>query len=112
MIDTVQAVCDALGLEFYIGPPRGAAPAPARSQGNQPLASVRHGLEPVSDRRLAELLALFADEWESCGEAGRGKLEARFRAYFPELAGGAQVRRVVAWLGWRVIGSGGAGKKV
>ena len=33
------------------------------------------------------------------------QLDARFRAYFPEMRGGS-VRRVVAWLGWRVVEGG------
>ena len=59
---------------------------------------------PVSDRRLAEILALLADEWEASDERSRVQLETRFHAYFPELSGGAAVGRVIAWLGWRVIG--------
>ena len=78
-------ICSALGLELYIGPPRPAA-SPQKTPDNPDTS----GLIPVSDKRLARILALFADEWEAADERGRENLATRFHAYFPELAGGGR----------------------
>ncbi len=96
-------ICDALGLEFYIGPPH-AAPQSIEKKANPP--STSPALTPVKDRDLAELLALLADEWEALNPHGREQLATRFRAAFPELRGGAALSKVVGWLGWQVIESG------
>ena len=115
---TIEQICDALDLEFYIGPPRPAVARPAPSWGSPrpgravavggnvaPLPSPSPALEPVSDRRLAELLARLADHWEALdaderrealGEAVVAMLRAtgerergpRWRALSPGSAGG------------------------
>ena len=67
---------------------------------------------PVSDRRLASLIAWIVETWEAATEFERGGWYARFVAAFPEARGGqAALRRVVAALGWRVIEGGADGLK-
>lgn len=98
-VDRAAELCRALSLEFYVGPRR----APANSA-SQPLESQSSpALAPVSDVRLARMLALLADEWEASDERARSQLERRFHLHFAELEGGGPVRRLVGWLGWRVI---------
>lgn len=64
-------------------------------------------MTPVTDRELAELLALLADEWEALNPHGRRQLSARFKSAFPELRGGATPSKIVAWLGWQVTEAAG-----
>ena len=66
--DTLGAVCRALGITLTIGSQRSTvtplrAPAPA--------APAEAWNEPVSDRRLAELLARLADHWDTIDSAER-----------------------------------------
>ena len=61
-------------------------------------------LIPVSDRRLATILAVLGDEWDALNEAGRASLVVRFWAAHPDLREReSRLARVVGWLGWRVI---------
>ena len=100
---TIQRTADALSLEFYVGPRRRAP----KSVNGPPHSQKTAAAEPVRDRDLAELLALLADDWEAADERRRGAIEYAMREQLG-LIGGAPVRRVVAWLGWRVIeGDGG-----
>ena len=118
-------ICQALGLELRIGPP-GAVPEPitaalglpAEATVDEVLTAIEErpaplsasppsapdpaaGLVPVTDRGLAELIALLADEWDAANAHGREGLVARFRHAFPELSGGGHRHRAL----WR--GSGG-----
>lgn len=63
-------------------------------------------MEAVSDRDLAELIALLADDWEAADERRRGAIEYALREQLG-LRGGAPARRVAAWIGWRVTDGGG-----
>ena len=63
-------ICAALGLEFYIGEPR-ADFATVISPPVSPVLPIgraaRRGLDPVSDRRLAEILAAICAHYDSLG---------------------------------------------
>ena len=63
-------------------------------QPSVPLAKPAQGMMPVKDRRLAEILALLADEWEALNPHGRAQLAARFETAFPELRGGARWQKL------------------
>ena len=93
-VTRAEEICNALGIELYIGPPRAAADVIS----GVPEAP---GLAPVSDRRLAKMLAMLADEYEAMNPRGRDALAARFDIAFPEL-GSAAIGRIVAFLGWKV----------
>lgn len=66
------------------------------------LATASEPMVPVSDRRLAEMLAVLVDAWEAAEEFGRGHLKGRFDQTFAAERE-PPTRRVVAWLGWRVV---------
>ena len=71
---TIVGLADALGLEFYVGPPR-ASQKPAKTAPFSPVSPVDEVRRtPVSDRRLAELLARLADDWEAGDEFRRGEI--------------------------------------
>ena len=93
-ITRAEEICDALGLELYIGPPRSAA-------GEISGVPDAPGLVPVTDRRVAAMLGALADEYQAMNLHGREALATRFDIAFPEL-GRATVRRIVAFLGWQV----------
>ncbi len=120
-------ICAALGLEFYIGPPREALaplaveedsaraqlqkrlhddPTPVRSAQEYGIAS------PVVDREIAAVIAVLADEYEELDTVRRAGLLTRFRSFFPDLREKERsLARIVAWLGWRDVEgrtSGGA----
>lgn len=107
-----KKIAEALGLEFYVGPPR-----PRKSGTTPPLCQTarraevsRRGLVPVEDADLARLLALLADDWESADERRRGAIEYALREQLG-LRGGGSARRAVRWLGWEVIdGADAAGE--
>ena len=67
---TIQALCDALGLEFYIGLPR----------------QIALNLLPISDQELAQVIAVLADEYEELNLSGREALLTRFWHFHPDLA--------------------------
>ena len=77
-VTRAEEICNALGIELYIGPPRATADVIS----DVPEAP---GLVPVSDRRLAKMLAILADEYEAMNPRGRDALAARFDIAFPEL---------------------------
>ncbi len=66
---TIQALCDALGLEFYIGLPR----------------RLTLNLLPISDQHLATAIAVLADEYEEIDDRGREALLIRFWNFHPDL---------------------------
>ena len=72
-------ICQALGLEFYVGPPR--EPGMTLAMRNAPVE-----MRPVADCDIARVLAALADEYEKLNDWGRRSLLTRFRAYFPDLA--------------------------
>ena len=77
-ITRAEEICDALGLELYIGPPRSGAAEVSDAPGGSAFL-------PVSDRRLAGMLATLADEYEAMNPRGRDALATRFDIAFPEL---------------------------
>lgn len=66
---TIQALCDALGLEFYVGHPR----------------QITSNMLPVFDHQLAVAMAALADEYEELNNRGRETLLIRFWSFHPEL---------------------------
>ncbi len=81
--------------------PCAASPAPDAGRSTSPgdVAGV-----PVADRRLAEMLAVLADEFETLDARGQESLTLRFWGLHPDLRErGCSLARVVAWLGWRVV---------
>ena len=78
----MAAICAALGLEFYIGPPRSeraaAAPPP-------PAPVDPEGIAPVADREIAAVIAVLADEYEELDQVRRAGLLTRFWSFFPDL---------------------------
>ena len=128
-VTKAEQIAAALGLEFYVGPPRRAAvPAPiAEALGLAPDATLDEAaaaieslaaaaletpstgppsdMAPVNDRRVAEMMAALTDAWEESTPRLREDLVIRWRTHFPDLADRAlSLQRVVAWLGWRVVG--------
>ena len=107
----------ALGLEFYVGPPRSAATAERPARSTNVTALRTDAMEPVHDRVLAELIARLADHWEAM--EGDGVAQDRLRIIVDAALRGTgererlALRRVVEWLGWRVIdGTHAAGVSV
>ena len=84
-VDKAAEICEALGLQFYIGEPRAGHTTVKRPPVSPD--AVRDGppVFAISDENLWQLIGAFADEWEAADEHGRANLETRFRAYFPEL---------------------------
>ena len=114
----LSEICDALGLEFYIGPPRAAETTPTteteakvRADLGRIGAAVSGALPgdftPVADRRLAETISALVDEYEELNGRGRDSLTLRFWLWFPELRK-RTLRRVVASLGWRFLEAEGS----
>ena len=89
-LDHAGELCRALGLEFYIGEPRGVprgkSPHPPEPNQATDAPPVWH----VDDEELWALIGAFADEWKAADAAGREKLEIRFAAQFPELVRGTK----------------------
>ena len=117
-LERAAQIAAALGLELYIGPPRGvsgASKAPSEfvsrapgdkfaAPGAPPGGASGVALERVADLAIAELLAALADEYEALNARGRESLLARFWGLHPDLRERERRRvRVVAWLGWRVV---------
>ena len=110
-VENLQALCQVLGLEFYIGPPRTRrSQTKPLSVGDRPASGEVPGR--VRDRELAEALAAIVEHWEALeSDYARRDWLARLWATSPALgARRSALRRVVAWLGWRVI-EGGAGER-
>ena len=76
-------ICEALGLEFYIGPPRVHTElVHARSlPEDMPVSDVA----PVSDRTIASIVSALADAYEKLNPEGRKMFASRFGYAFPEL---------------------------
>ena len=90
-VDRAADICGALGLEFYIGPPRPPAPdatALPRRPAEEP------AFAPAEDPDFAAVVAALADEYQANNDRGRRSLIARFWALFPELRGGVAGREV------------------
>ena len=104
-IERAAEVCDAIGLELYIGPPRdaGGQPSsrPAPDAGNDRVGrggsttdvsgDVRAA--PSEDRRLDDIIQVLVDEFEALNEHGRETLTARFWGLFPDLRGRSETTR-------------------
>lgn len=93
-VDSLMRVCAALDLELYVGPrrpapsvPKDLHPAPAPVTNLSVGAAIQ---DPVSDPRLATIIAVLADAYEEANTRGRADLEVRFWAYFPDLGEGAR----------------------
>ena len=96
-IDRAAEVCEAIGLEFYIGPPRDAGsqpPPPLASESGDDREAGRGFTLEVSgvphaglseDRRLTDIIQVLVDEFEALNEHGRTTLTARFWGLFPDL---------------------------
>ena len=102
-------ICRALDLELVIrprAPGAGEAPAVPARPSPRPGGAPGAALEAVSDRRLAELIAAVADEYEALDPVGQASMLTRIWGLHPELRERERTaRRVVAWLGWRVVES-------
>ena len=60
-VDRAAEICEALDLEFYVGPPRAESDdTPAEARSGRVLGHIR-------DRRLGEILALIVGHWQSLG---------------------------------------------
>lgn len=87
-VDRAAEICDALDLEFYIGPPRsGTGPAESASQETG-------GLDHIRDRRLVELLGLIVGHWQAL-ESDYARTDFVLRLYErePRLREAARGRR-------------------
>ena len=114
-------ICDALGLEFYVGPPRSrdrSAPRDPDTENRSGFVASharnfepnlekcimerQHGakahgprefdLGPVTDPELATVIATITDEFEGLNDHGRKSLFTRFWSYFPDLRARAESR--------------------
>lgn len=97
-------ICEALGITLTLGAGRDR-PRSVNEPPHSQIAPMPGGMERVTDRRLAELLARIADHWDTLDPGGRRRFAGAIEGNL-DLAGaegGAEVRRVVAYLGWRVI---------
>ena len=106
-IDRAADIAAALDLEFYIGPRR---PAAGQLETNVTELRAAPAMEPVDDRELAELIARLADYWESLEVDAPGQRRLAVAIDIALRGAGERarppLRRVVQWLGWRVIGGG------
>ena len=98
-VDYAATFCQALGLEFYIGPlhewpeTENNAKFLRDNKGRYSSESQKSEADQapawkISDENLWALICAFADEWQSADEAGKENLEIRFVAQFPELVKG------------------------
>lgn len=91
-IDRAAEICVAIGLEFYIGPPR--RPETQEDKVKQPLASGGRGdaTGPAADPEFVTVLTALADEYNAINDRGRRSLVARFWGLFPDLRAGTPSR--------------------
>ncbi|MCY3732317.1 MAG: hypothetical protein OXF98_13335, partial [Rhodospirillaceae bacterium] len=91
-VDRAAEICEAIGLEFYIGPPR--RPETQEDKVKHPLASGGHGgaTGPVADPEFVTVLTALADEYNAINDRGRRSLLARFWGLFPDLRAGTPSR--------------------
>ena len=86
-VDRAAEICEALDLEFYIGPRRAPPGTGAESQAVT-------GLSHIRDRRLAEMLALMVGHWQALdSEYARADFVARLYEREPRLREAARKRR-------------------
>ena len=88
-ISRVAEICDALGLEFYVGQPRQqitvATRQPPQFRGAAPARNDAPRSQSAEDRDLAEMSAILADAWETAvTDVDRGDLRGRFKMAFRE----------------------------
>lgn len=111
-VDNAQKICDAVGLEFYVGPPRTTAAPTVRelfeyNELPSELELAPDDMTTVSDPALAIMIAVLADAWEAGTEMERGHLLGRFDlAFRAERERKRPTGRVLEWLGWRVLDGG------
>ena len=87
-VDRAAEICEALDLEFYIGPRRDGPDGPP------PPASRRAGLGHVRDRRLREILVLIVEHWQAlASEYARADFVERLYEREPLLRDAARRRR-------------------
>lgn len=98
-IERAAEVCEAIGLELYIGPPREiggqqssrhATDAEIDRVGDHRSTPDDSGVARTAlseDRRLADIIQVLVDEFEALNEHRRTTLAARFRGLFPDLRG-------------------------
>ena len=84
-VDRAAEICTALGLELYIGPPRGGVPRSVNSPDSHRADPATPEVVPPPDRRLAALLAAVGDHYRALNEPGRAALIVRLEHCFPEL---------------------------
>ena len=99
-VDRANEICDALGLEFYIGPTRRDPVEAIGFSEPTPVPLAPGGMLPVADREIAAVIAVLADEYEEMDAPRRRGLLTRFWTFFPDLAerDRAGAGRRVAWL--------------
>lgn len=83
-IERAFRICEAVGLECYIGPPR-AAPGESGDMPKKRDPPERIGIAAVRDRRIAAAFDALAEAYDEHNEYGRDALLARFWAAYPEL---------------------------
>ena len=93
---TISALCRALGLELYIGPPRRNPKSANEGVDSQIRGPGTGDVEPIRDRHLTELLARLADGWEMSDTGERERLAAAIAASL-DLAGAKEGRHVAAF---------------
>ncbi|MDE0348401.1 MAG: hypothetical protein OXM56_01645 [Gammaproteobacteria bacterium] len=87
-VDRAAEICEALDLEFYIGPPR---PGPAATQAALQEGS---GLGHIRDRRLVEVLGLIVGHWQALeSDYARADFVLRLYEREPQLRDAARRHR-------------------
>ena len=67
-LSRLGAIADELGLELYFGPPRARLQSentPPKTASFSDAVAARRGLDPVSDRRLAEILSAISAHFDA-----------------------------------------------
>ena len=121
-VDRAADILAALGYELVIRPREAVSTGAAASEKTRQIAPIRRvfsersneaaspepapgaALEPVTDRHIAEAVAVLADEYDALNARGRESLLMRFWAVHPDLRERERrLARVVGWLGWQVV---------
>ena len=95
------AICEALDLELYIGPPRVLDIDEALRR--EVTHDASGSLVAVRDHEIAAVVTSLIDEYEAMNSRGRRSLLKRFWELFPDLRGRESAAGIVAWLGWRAV---------